>query len=166
MVTIIIIFIIVKLAIAAVCKPKQTRQKIPVKTIKATAYQPDPQYRQLQAEIKLRQQQRKEEEKAWKQAEKQAAQAEKKRQQKEQAAADTLFYQSQLETIVDLLTDVEGKINAANWNIEIDKRTRSLDKMQFHQRQKESLVKKQMQYETKIHSLESKLAKCYYIINS
>ena len=174
MITIIIIFIIAKLAVAAVNHPKRKRKKKVTKIIKPIAQKADPLYtRQLQTEIKLQQQQRREEEKALKQAEKEyqqkikiEAQAEKTRQRKEQAEADTLFYQNQLDTIISLLANVEDKINSVNWNIEIDKRTRSLDAMQKHLRQKEQLVKKQMQYENRVHTLESKIAKCYYIINS
>lgn len=164
----VLITVIIILALMA-CN--STRQ--PQKRITSAACKTDPRIKQLQAEMRLRQQERREQERQWKQAErnriqkeKAAAQAEKLRQRKEQAAADEVFYQSQLNTVIELLTDVEKAINHLDFEIDTDKKTRSLDRMQFHQRQKEGLIKKQMQYENKIHVLESKIAKCYYIINS
>lgn len=105
-------------------------------------------------------------EKAKKKAEKEFLKAEKARQQKEQAEADKLFIIHLLDETSDLLNVADTELEQITKQIQIDQALKSIDSLKKHERKKELLQKKVLSYESKIHALESKLAKVNYILAS
>jgi len=132
--------------------------------------------KQLQAQVKAQETERRrqaqeqarilrEQEKARAQATKAAAQAEKARQRKQQAQADVSFLIHQQEQICELLSINDRDIDTLNQSIEIDRLTRSYDSEIRDSRKKESLLKKQMALEAKLHTIEKKIAAAQYTID-
>lgn len=105
-------------------------------------------------------------EKAKKKAEKEFLKAEKARQQKEQAEADKLFIIHLLDETSDLLNVADTELKQITKQIQIDQALKSIDSLKKHQKKKEMIQKKVLSYESKIHALESKLAKVNYILAS
>ncbi len=105
-------------------------------------------------------------EKERKKAEKEFLKAEKARQQKEQAEADKLFIIHLLDETSELLNAADAELEQTTKQIQIDQALKSIDLLKKHERKKELLQKKVLSYESKIHALESKLAKANYILAS
>ena len=105
-------------------------------------------------------------EKERKKAEKELLKAEKARQQKEQAEADKLFIIHLLDKTSELLNVADTELEQITKQIQIDQALKSIDLLKKHERKKELLQKKVLSYESKIHALESKLAKANYILAS
>jgi len=105
-------------------------------------------------------------EKERKKAEKEFLKAEKARQQKEQAEADKLFIIHLLDETSELLNVADTELEQITKQIQIDQALKSIDSLKKHERKKELLQKKVLSYESKIHALESKLAKANYILAS
>lgn len=105
-------------------------------------------------------------EKERRKAEKEFLKAEKARQQKEQAEADKLFIIHLLDETSDLLNVADTELEQITKQIQIDQALKSIDSLKKHERKKELLQKKVLSYESKIHALESKLAKVNYILAS
>ena len=105
-------------------------------------------------------------EKERKKAEKELLKAEKARQQKEQAEADKLFIIHLLDETSELLNVADAELEQITKQIQIDQALKNIDSLKKHERKKELLQKKVLSYESKIHALESKLAKANYILAS
>lgn len=105
-------------------------------------------------------------EKERRKAEKELLKAEKARQQKEQAEADKLFIIHLLDETSELLNIADTELEQITKQIQIDQALKSIDSLKKHERKKELLQKKVLSYESKIHALESKLAKANYILAS
>ena len=117
-----------------------------------------------QAERKRAEQAEKERQRREKTLAKEQEQREKARQKREQAEADLIFIRQQLETAGDMLLQAQEAVNGINAQIEIDKNLRSYDSEKKHRKQLEQAQKKLLTAENRLHTLESKAAKCYYII--
>ena len=115
----------------------------------------------------------KEEQRAWKEAEKERkanekeeARLEKERQKREQAEADKEFLMGQLDMVSDLLQCKYEELEKLDKNIKIDEAMHKYDKANDERKKRERLQNRIMSYEAKLHNLESRLAKCHYIINA
>ncbi len=117
-----------------------------------------------QAERKRAEQEEKERQRREKALAKEQEQREKARQKREQAEADLIFIRQQLETAGDMLLTAQEAVNGINAQIEIDRNLRSYDSEKKHRKQLEQAQKKLLTAENRLHNLESKLAKCYYVI--
>lgn len=102
-------------------------------------------------------------EKALKQQEKENLKSEKARQKTEQAYADIEFYQTQLNKTIEMLTQADNELSEIEKQIEIDYRMRSYDKASKREKQKTQVENRIMSLENKVHAIETKLAKAYYI---
>lgn len=96
--------------------------------------------------------------------ERQIAAEEKNRQRREQAEADRAFYLLQLERVSEMLNVADAELAKIERQIEIDEATRSYDSEMRDSKKREAILKRIMQYENRIHSLESRLAKANYIL--
>ena len=96
--------------------------------------------------------------------ERQIAAEEKNRQRREQAEADRAFYLLQLERVSEMLNVADAELAKIERQIEIDAATRSYDSEMRDSKKREAILKRIMQYENRIHSLESRLAKANYIL--
>lgn len=101
---------------------------------------------------------------AAKERERQIALAEKARQRKQQAEADKAFYLQQLERVSEMLNTADTELARIETQIEIDIATRSYDSEIRDRKAQERILNKIMQYETRIHNLEARLAKANYIL--
>ena len=108
----------------------------------------------------------KEEEKERKASEKEEARLEKERQKREQAEADKEFLMGQLDMVSDLLQCKYEELEKLDKNIKIDEAMHKYDKANDERKKRERLQNRIMSYEAKLHNLESRLAKCHYIINA
>ena len=117
-----------------------------------------------QAERKRAEMAEKERQRREKALAKEREQREKARQKREQAEADLLFIRQQLETAGDMLLTAQEAVNGINAQNEIDRNLRSYDSEKKHRKQLEQAQKKLLTAENRLHALESKAAKCYYII--
>lgn len=115
----------------------------------------------------------KEEQRAWKEvekerkaSEKEEARLEKERQKREQAEADKEFLMGQLDMVSDLLQCKYEELKKLDKNIKIDEAMHKYDKANDERKKRERLQNRIMSYEAKLHNLESRLAKCHYIINA
>ncbi len=162
MFTLIILWIVLML-IRKACRPAQER-KPSRKTRSVAAYQPS--IRQLQADMKLRERQRREQERIWREQDRAMAQAEKARQRREQAEADIAFLTHQLDQISELLNEADTELVNIERKIAIDLATRSYDSEQKDRKTRERIQKKIMQYESRIHNLESRLSKARYTLTA
>lgn len=102
-------------------------------------------------------------EKAIRQQEKANQQAEKARQKKEQAHADIEFYQMQLDKTIEMLSAADNELNELEKQIQIDRLMRSYDKASKREKQKTQVENRIISLENKVHAIETKLAKAYYI---
>jgi len=109
---------------------------------------------------------RKEAIKQAKEREKELIQAEKARQKKEQAQADKIFLMQQLEIINDIINEYDDELSKINKAIKHDIDGQYYDSEIRHRKQKEQIVKKIISTESKIHILETRLAKANYIIKA
>jgi len=101
-----------------------------------------------------------------KEREKELIQAEKQRQKKEQAQAYKVFLMQQLEIINDIINEYDDELSKINKAIKHDIDGQYYDSEIRHRKQKEQIVKKIMSAESKIHILETRLAKANYIIKA
>lgn len=117
-----------------------------------------------QALIKAQAKRKQEAIRAAKERERQIAAEEKNRQRREQAEADRAFYLLQLERVSEMLNTADAELARIEAQIEIDAATRSYDSEMRDGKKREAIIKRIMQYEARIHSLESRLAKANYIL--
>lgn len=102
-------------------------------------------------------------EKAIRQQEKENLKSEKARQKTEQAYADIEFYQTQLDKTIEMLSVADNELNELEKQIQIDRLMRSYDKASKREKQKTQVENRIMSLENKVHAIETKLAKAYYI---
>ena len=100
---------------------------------------------------------------ATKQAVKEAQQAEKNRQKKEQAEADIIFFENQLNQLTGMLSQADNELTELEKQIQIDYLMRSYDRAKAKEKRKTQVVKQIMTLESKVHTIENRLAKAYYI---
>lgn len=174
--TIWVVFAFVKLATSAASKMSRHRpqkqltsarssqtQIITIKQLQAQRRQHERERRQQEAE---HQRQIKEAERAARERERAEMQAEKLRQKKQQAEADIAFLTEQQDQIVELLIINDKALEKIALQIEIDRATRSYDAETKDNKQREKLIKKKMEYETRLHSIEKRIAAAHYTINT
>ena len=97
-------------------------------------------------------------------AAKAAEQAEKQRQKIEQAQADKEFLIKQIDRVVEILTALDTESARIDRKIQDDIDGRYYDAETRHRKQKETIARKIIAAENKLHALETKLAKVNYII--
>jgi hypothetical protein len=103
--------------------------------------------------------------------EEKALQREQERQAKQnaritQAEADLDFLIRQQDQICELLYINDEEIESITERIRIDKATRSYDSEKRDYRKKEILLKKRIALESKLHTIEKRIAAAEYIINN
>ena len=91
-------------------------------------------------------------------------QAEKQRQKIEQAQADKEFLIKQIDRVVEILTALDTESDRIDRKIQDDIDGRYYDAEIRHRKQKETIARKIIASENKLHALETKLAKANYII--
>ena len=133
------------------CAISYARQKHKAKLSRIHSEKPIPKQSQIDTE------------KVRKQHEKEIQQAEKARQKKEQAYADIEFYQTQLDKTIEMLSAADNELNELEKQIQIDRLMRSYDKASKREKQKTQVENRIMSLENKVHAIETKLAKAYYI---
>ena len=95
-----------------------------------------------------------------------AQQSEKQLQKRQQAQADIIFYQLQLNRVIEMLTKLDEELNQIEEQIKINLAMRSYDKNRKEEKRKTQVIKQIMVLENKIHTIESKLAKANYILQA
>lgn len=141
-----ILALILIIAIPKASYSMKTKYRKPVPIVKTD-------YKRQQAEI----------DRATKQAVKEAQQAEKNRQKKEQAEADITFYENQLNQLTGMLSQADNELNELEKQIQIDYLMRSYDRAKVKEKRKTQVVKQIMTLESRVHAIENRLAKAYYI---
>lgn len=141
-----ILLLILIVAIPKASHAMKTKYRKPVPILKTD-------YKRQQTEI----------DRATKQAVKEAQQAEKNRQKKEQAQADILFYENQLNQLTGMLSQADNELTELEKKIEIDYLMRSYDRAKVKEKRKTYIIRQIMTLENRVHAVENKLAKAYYI---
>lgn len=100
---------------------------------------------------------------ATKQSIKEAQQAEKNRQKKEQAEADIIFFENQLNQLTDMLSQADNELTELEKQIQIDYLMRSYDRAKAKEKRKTQVIRQIMTLENRVHAVENRLAKAYYI---
>lgn len=145
------------LIIWGICRSRKTKRLTASSRKSITATE----YKRIQAEQDRR---RREAIRAARELEKEIEKTEKLRQRREQAEADRIFILSQLDRVSELLNTADAELARIEAQIEIDAATRSYDSEMRDSKKREAILKRIMQYENRIHSLESRLAKANYIL--
>lgn len=97
-------------------------------------------------------------------SEKEKATQEKQKQKLQQAEADKQFLETQLESIGNLILQVDEELNKVNQKISVDIQLKSYDAEQRDRKKREQIIKKLLVLERQQHAAEAKLAKANYII--
>lgn len=91
---------------------------------------------------------------------------EKQQHKRQQAEADKIFYENQLNRVMEMLINLDDELTGINEQIRINLAMRSYDKNKKEEKRKTQVIKQIMVLENKIHTIESKLAKANYILQS
>ena len=145
------------LIIWGLCQPRKTKRLAASSRQSITATE----YKRIQAEQDRR---RREAIRAAREREKEIEKTEKLRQRREQAEADRIFILSQLDRVSEMLNSADAELERIEQQINIDRATRSYDAEIRDTKKRERIIKQIMQHESRIHSLEARLAKINYLL--